>query len=390
VATRATRATGARALACVLGEIDLLRALGEAGIPCAAVARPGHPTRYSRYAAETVEWADPHAEGETLVGRLLEFARAQAEPPVLFYDGDWDLLLVSRERERLRPHLRYVVADAELVEDLVDKARFARLAERLELPVPPCRVLPAGAEPDLDGLRFPLVVKPLTRDHASWRPVARAKAVTVSDAAGLARVLEQGGGGIDLLVQELVPGAESRIESYHAYVDESGAVAGEFTGRKLRTHPARYGYSTALVISDAPDVLALGRDVVERLGLRGVAKLDVKRAPDGRLLLLEMNPRFNLWHWPGARAGVDLPALVYADLTGGPRPPRRAARAGVRWCNVPRDVQAMRGGGVGLVPWLGWALGAETKGVVSLRDPLPLLGASAFRLRRLAARKAGR
>src|SRR5215470_19812901 len=48
-------------------------------------------------------------------------------------------------------------------------------------------------------------------------------------------------------------------------------------------------------------------DLVDALEwLTGVAKPDFKRAPDGRLLLLEINPRFNLWHHLGAVAGVNL------------------------------------------------------------------------------------
>jgi len=126
--------------------------------------------------------------------------------------------------------------------------------------------------------------------------------------------------GQDVLAQELVPGPETRIESYHVYVDRSGTIAGEFTGRKIRTLPATCGHSTALEISDAADVRAEGRALAEKLDLRGVAKFDFKRGPDGRLHLLEINPRFNLWHHLGAAAGVNLPAMVYADLTGLPRP----------------------------------------------------------------------
>ncbi len=67
--------------------------------------------------------------------------------------------------------------------------------------------------------------------------------------------------------------------------------------------PAAYGHTTALVITDAPDVVELGRRLTGLLGLVGVAKLDFKRAPDGRLHLLEVNPRFNLWHFAGRRPG---------------------------------------------------------------------------------------
>jgi hypothetical protein len=50
------------------------------------------------------------------------------------------------------------------------------------------------------------------------------------------------------------------------------------------------------------------------------AKLDFKRAPDGALRILEFNPRFNLWHYPGALGGGSLPALVHAlgRLAGAP------------------------------------------------------------------------
>ena len=177
-----------------------------------------------------------------------------------------------------------------------------------------------------------------------------------------------------------MPGGEERIESYHAYVDHDGRVAAEFTGGKLRTWPLRYGHSTALVITTAPDVAELGRDILRRLGLRGVAKLDFKRGADGTLWLLEINARFTLWHHPGALAGVNVPAIVYADLTGGVRPPAAQARAGVRWCKMWDDVRAARAGHLSWARWLRWALGAEAKRAIAWDDPFPLVGAAAWRL----------
>jgi D-aspartate ligase len=185
-----------------------------------------------------------------------------------------------------------------------------------------------------------------------------------------------------------VPGAESRIESYHAYVDADGRVVGEFTGRKLRTHPPGYGYSTAITITRSHDVAALGREVAARLGMRGVAKLDFKRAPDGRLHLLEINPRFNLWHHPGALAGVNLPALVHADLAGLPRPAARLTDDGIRWCSLAHDWQAARANGIGLARWAAWAVACEGKSGFARDDPLPLVRAALWRLGRAA--RAGR
>src|SRR5262249_8947059 len=98
-----------------------------------------------------------------------------------------------------------------------------------------------------------------------------------------------------------------------------------------------------------------------------------KRGPDDRLHILEINPRFNLWHHLGAVSGVNLPALVYADAVGRPRPAIRAARAGVRWCLLWHDILAAGGTGSPLAVWLPWALQCEAKSAVAWDDPMPLL-----------------
>jgi predicted ATP-grasp superfamily ATP-dependent carboligase len=376
------------ALGCVIGTIDLVRPLGLAGVRCAVVAPPLARVRYSRFVVQVIEWADPSRQPELLAERLMTFARRQAEKPVLYYEGDWDLLLVSRQRELLAQGFRFVVPDRDLVEQLVDKERFSRLAAEAGLAVPPSLRVAAGARTERIDLRFPLVVKPITRQAATWSEVgAGGKAIGVDDAASLRAVLDRlGESGADVLVQELIAGPETRIESHHAYVDATGAIAGEFTGRKVRTYPAAHGFSSALEITAAPDVAELGREVLARIGLRGVAKLDFKRDASGRLHLLEINPRFNLWHHLGAVAGVNIPALVYADAVGLPRPASGPIRAGVRWCHPVRDARARRAAGIGLGPWLRWLAACEAKSGLALDDPGPAVRGTAAKSAHAAAR----
>jgi predicted ATP-grasp superfamily ATP-dependent carboligase len=372
-----------KALACVIGSMDLVRPLGLAGIRSAVVAPPMDVVRWSRFTAARLPWADPWREPERLLEVLLEFGERQPVPPVIYYEGDWDLLLVSRERDQLWKWFRFVIPDGDLVEDLVDKERFRVLAARLDLPVPPSRLLgPETPDGDDAGLAFPAVVKPLTRQNVEWAPLAKgAKALLVNTPDELremsSRLSER---GVRALAQTAVLGPETRVESYHAYVDETGAVVGEFAGRKLRTYPIVHGSSTALILTDNEDVIATGRDLVSRMGLRGVAKLDFKRDDSGRLWLLEVNPRFNLWHHLGAKAGVNLPALVYRDLVGLPRLPVPRARPGVRWIYHRHDAGAARAAGIPFHRWLPWALASEAKSTISLDDPLPILMGAAVRV----------
>ena len=356
----------------MLGRSDLVRALARGGISSVAVAPPGDAIRHSRFVVRTIDSDSP-----SLVEELLEYAREAEEPPPLFYDSDRSLRFLSHNRERLGGGYRFVLPAPELVDDLMDKRRFQALAERLELPVPRARHLGASLPPGDDalGLAFPVVVKATPYRDGRWERIGLSSKVLRVDSPGPLRELlaRIDGTGLEVVAQELVPGAEHRIESYHVYVDAHGEIAGEFTGRKIRTSPREFGMSTALVTTAEADVAALGREVVRRLDFRGVAKLDFKRAPDGRLHLLEVNPRFTLWTNAGAVAGVNLPALVYADLTGRPRPAAGPARAGVRWIWPSADAAAARRDGMSFAAWLRWAVRSETNASFSLSDPAPYL-----------------
>ena len=382
VAAAASASPAPTAKACVMGDMDLLRPLALAEIPCAVVSRPGVPSLYSRHALSRLAWDDYSGDTERLLDALVGFGTAQPEPPMLFYQEDGQTLLISRHRERLAKAFRFVVADTDLVEDLLDKARFQTLAARHELPVPTARRFdPAKIEPAHVGLRFPLILKPLTRLDRWNDALGSRKALCAENLETLRALWPQLSAlGLELLAQEFVHGSEARIESYHCYVDQQGRIAGEFTGRKIRTYPLRFGHTTALEITDAADVRGQGRNIVERLSLSGVAKLDFKRDMQGNLRLLEINPRFTLWHHPGALAGVNIPALVYADLTGSPRPAPARLKAGLRWCRLWKDFPAAREAGEPLLAWARWTIGCQAKSTLSFDDPLPFLRATLYRL----------
>jgi D-aspartate ligase len=362
-----------------MGDVDMVRALGLAGISSAYFGPPDYSARFSRHVRVVLPWMDEWRAQEQIVTALLGYAESQSEAPVLYPQTDAAVLLASRYRDELGGALRFVLADAELIEQLVDKARFQLLAEGHGLPVPLAhRLRPAqeGAAPALE-VPFPVIVKPVQRGGDWTATGALGKALQVRGPqewrAVWPRLASLRG---ELVVQQLIPGPESAIESFHAYVDAGGDIAGEFTGRKIRTFPPQYGNSSAVEIIDLPDVAALGRDVLATLDVRGVAKLDFKRDDLGRLHLLEINPRFNLWHHPAAVAGVNLPAMVHADLSGYRRPPGRRPTRHVTWCAPLLDVRAAYREGMSPGVWLRWARRCAAVSGLSWDDPLPFVRGS--------------
>ena len=373
--SRAAVRVSMKPLACVVGDLSLVRALGRDGIPVAvAASEPDSPmsrSRYCRAVVRTPGWVD---DPEAALAALIAWGSEQREAPVVFYQGDHDLLALSRGRSRLAPHLRCVLPPAGLVEELADKLRFAALAERERLPVPFTLTLRRGSAAAAELARwdrFPCVLKPCMRSPRFAQLAQDQKAMRIRGASemdALLAVIESH--DTDFVIQEAIDGGEECIESYHAYIRRGGEVIGDFTGRKIRTAPRLYGFSTYLEITDDDEVRRLGRLILERIGFSGIVKIDFKRDPrTQRLYLLEINPRFNLWHHAGAAAGVSIPALVYRDCVepGSARPAGRA-RAGVRWVNARDDWRAYKGSPA---RWLAEILTAQINESFLLRDPLP-------------------
>ena len=358
--------------ALLLGDLDVAYPLRSAGIPVTVVRSRRDWTRFSRAGIGWVERPDDPAD---LAATLVRAARSMPGPVVLFVQDDEPLQYVSDHRDELAPSLRFLLPDADVLDALLDKWAFQQLAERHGLPVPETRVVSTDTR-DVASLAGPTLVKPLRLRRSGTDVMNGSKAFVVADGEECLTLLRRLAPVHDrVLLQRLVPGPETRVESYHAYVDATGQVLAEFTGRKLRTVPAEFGYSTALITTLADDVRRLGRRVVGALNVRGFVKIDVKRGPDGRLWVLEVNPRTNLWHRLGAVAGCNLPVLAFHDLVGAPLvvAPPPTARPGVTWSRQPRDLFAAHDSGMSLRHYLPWLARCDAVTGLRLTDPWPFV-----------------
>jgi len=149
------------------------------------------------------------------------------------------------------------------------------------------------------------------------------------------------------------------------------------------------GESAFIEIAHDASLEAAGRDVVRRCPLKGPFKMDFKRDPrDGRWYLLEINARYNLWHYLGAANGLNLPLTAYEYLVHGKRPAApRGYRTKHRWLYLRFDWLAYRElAARGELTFHGWLASlASAPRVCQLfrwDDPLPFL----FRLRHFGSR----
>jgi predicted ATP-grasp superfamily ATP-dependent carboligase len=369
----------------VLGGLNLTRAAGVGGLPViVASADQDSPVFASRFCSGTVHLPplqQPAAAIESVLrlGERLSAALGKSVP--LLYGDDNYLSLVLRNRGRLAQYYRFIVNDAEVAESLMDKERFDAFARARKLPVP--RTLEWG---ELEAVPGPILVKPKVKVGFAdsqvylrlFGPAAKARVFARPQevlAHPLARSLRD-----KLLFQEYIAGDDRQIWSFHGFADERSRVLAWFTGRKIRTCPGLIGTSTYLQLAKNDELARLGLGIVAQLPLKGVFKIDFKQDPrSGRFLMLEVDARFNLWHYLGAVNGVNVPLVAYDYLMYGETPvvaPR--ARASHRWLSLRLDYRAYRylaaRGELSLVRWIA-SLGRSRKvyDVFAWADPLPLL-----------------
>jgi predicted ATP-grasp superfamily ATP-dependent carboligase len=172
-------------------------------------------------------------------------------------------------------------------------------------------------------------------------------------------------------------------------------VLGHFVGKKIRTFPREAGVSTYLELVIEPRVTTLGLEVVRSLHLVGPIKVDLKRDPrTGRFYVLELNARYNLWHYLGSACGVNLPLLAHADLTGDPCARPSEQRTGVKWLSLGGDLRSFLrsyrpSGELDFVSWLRSLRGPKVHDVFAWNDPVPSLVGAVNYLRAFGSRLHG-
>jgi carbamoyl-phosphate synthase large subunit len=246
------------------------------------VADPS-PLAPAQYAAQ-VHAAVPLIDDPGYVPALEELCEQHGVGAVLpLTDLDIEVLAHAHVEGRL-PAL---VPAPEIARATYDKYETHLLLERLGLPSPPT-VLPGE---DLDALSYPVMVKP--RHGSGARSIH------------LAHDLAQARFFVDyvrepVMIQRAMNGPECSID-----------CLGDLDGYCLNAIPrtmleSRGGESIkGEVIHDA-ELIELGRRVMEALGVRGPATIQVFRDPDVGIAITDVNTRF----------GGAFPAPIYAALPG--------------------------------------------------------------------------
>lgn len=296
--------------------LAVTRALGARGIAVTvADATATSLAGCSRHAAARATYPDPVTSPSDFVAGLAQVIDTRGID-VLLPMTDITTALVLRHRDTFS-QVRLPFPDYATYERLINKQKVMALAQSLGIPAPATRVIHDANECSsaLDGLRFPVVIKPVyskVQTATGWVPVG----VQYADSADeLQHKLHTSPclGSVPLLVQQRIQGYGHGVFALY----DHGRPVVYFAHQRLRERPPSGGVS---VLSESVALQPASRRFAEtlltRVAWHGVAMVEFKVDDAGTPYLMEVNGRF----WGSLQlaidAGVDFPYLLYRLAMG--------------------------------------------------------------------------
>jgi len=335
--------------------LDIARSLARKGVTVYGIdADRRAPGRHSNACRFVLGPSPEHGRELEYVEFLERFAQDLKVRPVLYPLSDLHVRVVSQYRERLLPLYRFVMPSAATVDSLLTKDGLAQAAASAGIPAP--RTLPAATPAELEvaaeTLQYPVILKPV--DSTYWHSeaitkllrhgllAARAKVVLCRDRAALVHAHDLIAPADNrLVVQEVIPGEDSRLAYMAAYLGRDSQPLAVFAGRKLRVIPPGFGSASFVRTFHDPELERLGLALLQSMGWQGLVGVEFKKdSRDEQYKLIEVNARFGMWDGLSTVCGVDLPYIAYRDALELPVERLPSYRDNVIWLDWQRDVRA--------------------------------------------------
>ena len=324
----------APAVVCEVGWVNglgAIRSLGRAGVPVVAVDHRDFAIGFRSAYAFPVSAPDPVVDERGFIDSMVALGDALGRPAPVFPTHDEHLNSLARHKDELGERFRYPFPDWDVLEPLQSKRHQIDTAEALGLAAP--RTLhPRSLEECRSAAReigYPVLVKP--SDNIIFKRLYRRQAFLCELPGELDDAYSKAG-PYEPMLQEFIPGGDELLWTLGAAIGRDGEVLATFSGHKLRQTRKNMGSARVGEAVWDEEVVESGLALLKELGFYGVAQVEWKRDPrDGRLKLIEVNPRLWQWHGLAGACGADITLAAYWDLVGDRRPPKTTKGCSKRW-----------------------------------------------------------
>ncbi|HEV2268359.1 MAG TPA: hypothetical protein VGR92_02775 [Steroidobacteraceae bacterium] len=282
---------------------------------------------------------NPDLEPDAWLRFMLDLAGEHKERPVLIASADQFVTAIAKYADVLKS--RYIFSSGIALHGaLAEKRTQYRLAREHRMPMPRTEFAASLEEVQAFGrvASFPCVVKP--NHFREWQrfpvdhPLSYQKVAVVHDASQLCETYELASTVTpEVILQELIQGDDSVKSVYLACYDDQGRRIANAMFRELRCDPMYLGPASITEPFLDQEADRICDNFLRSIGYCGICEIEVKRdTRDGRVKLIEANPRLTGGGDAAPYAGVDLCWLHYLDLIG--RTPAPVAPSGKHFRHI--------------------------------------------------------
>jgi predicted ATP-grasp superfamily ATP-dependent carboligase len=298
--------------------LSAVRSLGKKGIEVTAASDHERALSfYSKYSKYSLTYPSPLREGiESFVKFMLKQVQSKKYDAVIPI-GPYETLALSLYKEEISPYIAVPVPNYDVFLKAWDKSQTFRIAMENVVPCP-ATFYPQSLEEVTEiskKVDYPVIIKPrITGGQGGIEYINSpielvAKYKTMHDKPSIPLMLEYS----YPLIQEYIPGEGCGFYALF-WNSEPKAI---FALRRIREYPLTGGPSSLRESISTPDVHELGIKVLKLLKWHGVAMVEFRRdSRDGKLKLIEVNPKFWGSLYLSIASGVDFPFLLYKLAIG--------------------------------------------------------------------------
>lgn len=309
-----------------LGAYAICREFNEAwGVNCIAVCTGfiGSITHSRIITTRTV----PQLTRQPLLAAIRRIADEHPDAAVvLIANTDALIELLEQIVDDLPRNVICPIPPRKAFDTVCDKDAFSRLCNEHGLDTPRTEVVHLSGDDPVppSDLPFPVVGKPaVSAEYAHLLPRGFKKVYFMTEQSqldGLWHDLRDAGFAGDFLVQELIGGDDTYMDSLTMYIGRDGTPLMLGAAQVLlEDHaPSMLGNPVAMVIRDKPELWRKAGALLADVGYRGFVNFDIKRDPNtGRELFLDCNPRIGRNSYYNVAGGVNPMEVMVRDAVDG-------------------------------------------------------------------------
>ncbi len=342
--------------------VNLMRNLERRGVKAYAFDANPKQTGFSSRYGKTYLCPNPDTDGPGWVSFMHDLARQIGRKAVLIPAADQFVSAIGAHLDELKDHFIFLPEAFVTQAKLATKEQQYALAEEHGLPTPRTQFIRSRSELDefARTANFPCLIKPLHCREWERMPAGHALlnqklAVAQTPDELLAAYDSVAHYTPELVVQEIIQGPDTAKFCYMVCFGRTGKKLGGCVVRQLRTEPVHFGSATVVEPASEPETQSICDHFLESVGYQGLCELELKRdTRDGKIRLIEINPRYSITTDSAPHAGVDTGWLHYLDLIGMDVQPVRQNSNDFRHVVLRRDVSSIRSNmRQGLLNWSG-------------------------------------